>query len=217
MSSYIAFYDLDHTLISSSSGTLIVRDLYKRDMLSIVSLINGMFLSFSYRLGIINTQALITKWAYRLKGMEASTLERYSEIFFEETVKHYIYPQALESMYMHKAKGATIVLLSASLDFICKPVMKHLHFDDVLCTELEVNNGHYTGLLKGNYCYGKEKLNRALEYCTLHNCDITSAYYYADSVADIPVLEAVGFPQCVNPKPALLRLARSKGWTVHEW
>lgn len=217
MSSYIAFYDLDHTLISSSSGTLIVRDLYKRDMISIVSLINGMFLSFLYRLGIIDTQALVTKWAYRLKGMEAATLEHYSETFFEETVKHYIYPQALESMYMHKAKGATIVLLSASLDFICKPVMKNLHFDDVLCTELEVNNGHYTGVLKGNYCYGKEKLKRALEYCTLHNCEITTAYYYADSVADIPVLEAVGFPQCVNPKPALLRLARSKGWTVHKW
>ncbi|MCX8122558.1 MAG: HAD-IB family hydrolase [Spirochaetes bacterium] len=217
MSTYVAFFDLDHTIIASSSGTLIVKDLYKRNFISLFSLINGTFLSLFYKLGIISTQSLIHKWVHRLKGIESSALERYSEIFFEETIKHYIYPQALESMYMHKVNGASIVLLSASLDFICKPLKKYLHFDDVLCTELEVNNGYYTGLLKGNYCYGKEKLNRALAYCTSHSFDIKSAYYYADSVADIPMLEAVGFPQCVNPQPALLRLARSKGWTVHNW
>ncbi|MEW6525627.1 MAG: HAD family hydrolase [Spirochaetota bacterium] len=217
MSDYIAFYDLDHTILASSSGTLIVRDLYKRGMIPLLSLINGIILSLFYKSGIINTQSLITNWVRRLKGMEAKTIEQYSEIFFEETVKHYIYPQALESMYMHKAKGASIVLLSASLDFICKPVMKHLHFDDVLCTELEVNNGYYTGSIKGNYCYGIEKLNRAIQFCTNHSVDIKSTYYYADSIADIPVLEAVGFPQCVNPQPALLKLARLKGWPVHRW
>ncbi len=217
MSNYIAFYDLDHTIIASSSGTLIVKDLYKRGMLPLSSLINGTLLSFLYRLGIINTQSLIAKWVKRLQGMEAKTIEHYSELFFEETVKHYIHPQAIESIYMHKTKGASIVLLSASLDFICKPVMKYLHFDDVLCTELEVNNGYYTGAIKGNYCYGKEKLNRAIQFCISRNVDITSAYYYADAVADIPVLEAVGFPQCVNPQPALLKRARLEGWPVHRW
>lgn len=217
MNSYVAFYDLDHTIIASSSGTLIVRDLYKRGMVSLLSLINGMFLSLFYKSGIINTQSLVTNWVKRLKGMDSKTIEQYSSIFFEETVKQYIYPQALESLYMHKAKGASVVLLSASLDFICKPIMEHLHFDDVLCTELEVSNGYYTGSIKGNYCYGIEKRNRAIQFCTSHNVDIESSYYYADSVADIPVLEVVGFPQCVNPQPALLKLARQKGWTVHRW
>ncbi|MEJ5361955.1 MAG: HAD family hydrolase [Spirochaetota bacterium] len=217
MSQYTAFYDLDHTILASSSGTLIVRDLYKRGMVSLLHLIYGMILSLFYKSGIINTQSLITNWVRRLKGIEAKIIEQYSEIFFEETLKHYIYPQALESMYMHKAKGASIVLLSASLDFICKPIVKHLHFDDVLCTELEVKNGYYTGSIKGNYCYGIEKLNRAIQFCTDHNIDIKSAYYYADSVADIPVLEAVGFPQCVNPHSALRKLAHIKGWPVHRW
>lgn len=217
MSNYIAFYDLDHTILSSSSGTLIVRGLYKRGTISLLSLVHGMLLSLFYKSGIIKTESLITSWVRQLKGMESKTIEYYSELFFEETVKHYIYPQALESIYMHKTKGALIVLLSASLDFICKPIMKHLHFDDVLCTELEVSNGYYTGFIKGNYCYGIEKHNKATEFCTSHNIDIKSAYYYADSVADIPVLQAVGFPQCVNPQPALLKLATLKGWPVHRW
>jgi len=217
MSNYVAFYDLDHTILASSSGTLIVRDLYKRGMVSFLSLINGMLLSLFYKSGIINTESLVTTWVRRLRGMESKTIEHYSELFFEETVKRYIYPQALESMYMHKAKGASIVLLSASLDFICKPITKYLHFDDVLCTELEVSNGYYTGFIKGNYCYGIEKRNRAIQFCSSHNVDLKSAYYYADSVADIPVLEAVGFPQCVNPQPALLKLATVKGWPVHRW
>ncbi len=217
MNDYTAFYDLDHTILASSSGTLIVRDLYKRGMISLLPLINGMLLSLLYKSGIINTQSLITNWVRRLKGIEAKTMEQFSEIFFEETVKHYIYPQALESMYMHKAKGASIVLLSASLDFICKPIVKHLHLDDLLCTEMEVNNGYYTGSIKGKYCCGIEKLNRAIQFCTAHNIDIKSAYYYADSVADIPVLEAVGFPQCVNPDSALRKIAHIKGWPVHRW
>lgn len=217
MSEYIVFYDLDHTLIAASSGQLIVKDLYQRHMLSLLTLGKGMVLSTLYRMGFISTESLIQKWVAKLAGMQCSLLERYSETFFDQTVKKYIYPQALESLYIHKAQGAYLVLLSASLDFICKPVMKYLHFDAMLCTQLEVNNDHYTGSIKGSYCYGKEKLNRALQLCHNHNFNIHDAYYYADSLADIPVLEAVGHPHCVNPDQKLLRIAQSQGWTIHRW
>ncbi len=217
MHRYVVFYDLDHTIIAKSSGTLIVKDLYQRGILPFSSLIKGMLLSTCYRIGIINTESLIKKWVYKLKGMDASTIEHYSEIFFEQTVKNYIYPQALESIQNHLAQGAVIVLLSASLDFICNPVQRYLQFHHVLCTQLQVVDGKYNGLIKEAYCYGKAKLEKALTFCKKHNFEMTSAHYYADSFADIPVLEAVGHPHCVNPHPALLRVARANGWTVHKW
>ncbi len=39
---------------------------------------------------------------------------------------------------------------------------------------------------------------------------------YSDSINDLPLLESVGNPHAVNPDLALRRIARARGWPIHE-
>ncbi len=47
--SYIAFFDLDDTLIRANSGKLLVRGAYEKGMMSLPDLIKALWLSFLYK------------------------------------------------------------------------------------------------------------------------------------------------------------------------
>jgi phosphoserine phosphatase len=46
---------------------------------------------------------------------------------------------------------------------------------------------------------------------------VSRSYLYSDSVADTPLLEEVGHPVVVNPKPVFRAEALRRGWEVVEW
>ncbi len=78
------------------------------------------------------------------------------------------------------------------------------------CTELEVCDGHITG--NALPCFGLGKLSAAEHLAHQRETDLARAYFYSDSSDDLPLLEAVGRPVVVNPRLAMARLARSRGW-----
>jgi phosphoserine phosphatase len=52
------------------------------------------------------------------------------------------------------------------------------------------------------------------KYLKENKLSIKDAYYYGDSVDDLPVLEVVGNPVCVYPKAKLRNIARRNGWRI---
>jgi phosphoserine phosphatase len=44
-----------------------------------------------------------------------------------------------------------------------------------------------------------------------------NAFYYADSIADLPVFESVGFPVCVTPEKKLEKIALKRRWKINIW
>src|SRR5919202_271186 len=61
------------------------------------------------------------------------------------------------------------------------------------------------------------KRERVKEVTARHGIDLSRSYLYSDSVADTPLLEEVGHPVVVNPKPAFRSEALRRGWEVAEW
>jgi phosphoserine phosphatase len=49
------------------------------------------------------------------------------------------------------------------------------------------------------------------------NVDLSRSYAYADSISDLPMLEAVGIPVVVNPDGRLEKAAKSRGWQIKRW
>jgi len=92
-----------------------------------------------------------------------------------------------------------------------------LEIDEALCTELELNGEKYTGRLKGRYCWGKEKLYRASEWCKQNGFSLEDAWYYGDAIEDRHILAAVGHPNCVCPDRKLEKLALEKNWKILMW
>jgi phosphoserine phosphatase len=66
-------------------------------------------------------------------------------------------------------------------------------------------------------CFGPEKAVRLKEYCKINNSSPSDAWYYGDSISDLPALLSVGHPVCVNPDYKLKKSAIKRDWKIVNW
>jgi HAD superfamily hydrolase (TIGR01490 family) len=126
-----------------------------------------------------------------------------------------IYPDALECLREHKRMGHRVVLLSGALDFLLDP-FKDLA-DDVLSASLAEEDGVYTGELSGAPVAGEARARMLASFARKRGVDLGRSYAYADSISDLPMLEAVGNPVAVNPDRRLAAAAKDRGWQLRHW
>lgn len=211
---YIAFFDLDRTIISLNSGKILTKTAHKKGLMSNSELMRGIWLSFLYRYELRDTVKIIDSMVSWLKGVKETDLDDLALEVFNANILNSIRPVIREEIIYHKNEEATVVILSSALHTICKPVADYLRMDDIICSNLGINNGIFTGFPSGSFCFGKEKVNRLLEYCKFMNINPLDSWYYGDSIDDLPVLETVGNPVCVYPDRKLLKVSRERGWKV---
>jgi HAD superfamily hydrolase (TIGR01490 family) len=215
--SYIAFFDLDRTIIKAVSGNELAKGARKRGLMKVPDLVQALYLSLVYKIGIKDPLKIVYKMTEWVKGMPEETLEKLCQDVYNEVLLPSLHREAGPEIKMHKEKGAKVVILSSSLAPICKGIAASLDIDDIICSKLETIDGVLTGRPSGKLCFGDEKLTRLRKYCELNNSTTESAWYYADAITDLPVLSIVGVPVCINPEKKLLRVARRKGWKVYNW
>jgi HAD superfamily hydrolase (TIGR01490 family) len=211
---YIAFFDLDRTIISENSGKILIQHAYRKGLISKRYVLWGFYLSLLYRFKLKDPVIIIqtiTKW---LRGTEEAALNELAEEIFNSYLKKSIHPEIQERIGFHKKDGAAVVILSSSVYPICKSVADYLSIDDIICTHLETESGVFTGLPHGEFCFNEEKVVRLSEYCEVNNTSLESTWYYGDSAADLPALRIVGNPVCVNPDKKLRREAILNGWKI---
>jgi alcohol-forming fatty acyl-CoA reductase len=148
-------------------------------------------------------------------GWEPSRARHLGQESFSGFTLDRIFPDALQQLRDHKAAGHRVVLLSGALDFLLEP-MKDL-VDDVLCATLAQENGAYTGELTGAPVAGDARARMLASFARRRGLDLSRSYAYADSISDLPMLEAVGNPVAVNPDRRLGAAAKDRGWRVEHW
>ncbi len=211
---YIAYYDLDHTILKGNSATHLVGEARKRGVMNPRQYRQAVYLSILYKLGIGDPSGMITRMLSWLRGLHPELVSELCRNVFTEQLVHTIRPEILTSMQYHREKGGAVVLLSSATLPVCKPVSTHLKLDDLICTQLQSENGVLTGKTSGKLVYGKEKKHRLLLHCREHGFDPGEAYYYGDSHTDTDVMMAVGFPVAVSPDRKLLRIAITHKWPI---
>jgi phosphoserine phosphatase len=107
------------------------------------------------------------------------------------------------------------VILSGALDFVLEPLADLA--DDVLCASLKQEDGVYTGEISGPPVAGDARARMLATFARKQGIDLSKSYAYADSISDLPMLEAVGRPVAVNPDLRLAAAAKGKGWEVRRW
>jgi len=216
VASYAAFFDLDHTIINTSSGRVMFRGSIERGLLRKRHARAALAFAILYRLGLMSADAAVQRWLSWYAGMPANRIDLFADEWTDE-IKRFIREDARREIERHRKDGGLTVILSASPSFICERIRGHLGMDDILCTEFETEGGVLTGRMRGAYCYGPEKLSRARAYCESRGLSLDGAWYSADSRSDIHVLEAVGNPVCVSPDAKLARIAKQRGWRIVLW
>lgn len=215
--STVAFFDLDYTLLDTSSGLIYLKEIIKqrRAPLWYVGQIG-----FRYQLKLLDfgqTHARLITYVGRHGRTEAAK-------FFESRVTGQILSRLTAAgkakIEWHKNQGHRVVIISASIEEIVKPVAEHLGLgQDYLCTRLAVENDHYTGELDGPLCYGPGKVYWARKWAAKNKLEFPEAagYVYTDSASDLPLLETAAHPIAVNPSRKLAKIAAARGWPIERF
>lgn len=214
-----AFFDLDRTLIASSSslalaGTFRRRGLIGRRQLAKAAVAQLIFVRFGAghsRVGQTADSAMSV-----LRGLPVTLMREIAAEAWEPVLKPLVYAEALELAEQHHARGERVYIASAALQEVVEEISSRLGFDGAIASRAAVGDGVYSGTLERRM-YGAEKADAVREVASSENLDLASSTAYSDSHSDVPFLEAVGHPVAVNPDRELQRLAASHGWPVRRF
>jgi HAD superfamily hydrolase (TIGR01490 family) len=215
--SYVAFFDLDRTVLSINSGSVLVREAHRSGLMSTSGLINAIYLSLLYKFHLRDTDRIISSMGKWMKGVRVDQVEALVKEVANKYLINAIRPEISSEISFHREKNAELILLSSVISEIGKPISAYLGFDYIICTKMQQEAGVFTGLPETKFCFEDEKRFRLLEYCKLRNYRLSDVYYYGDSISDLPALEVVGHPVCVTPDKKLGKIAGERGWEICDW
>ena len=212
-----AFFDLDKTVIARSSTLAFGRPLMKEGMLSKTLIVKAVYAQLMYHL-IGADEAKMEKMRVALleltKGWEKEKITALVRETITDIINPVIYSEALQLIAEHRAAGRRVYIVSSSGEELVRPLAEHLGVPHFIATRAKVDaEGRYTGELDF-YCYGDNKAVAIREHALRYGIDLEQSYAYSDSATDVPMLEAVGNPNAVNPDKDLRAIAEERGWPV---
>ncbi|MEQ8279255.1 MAG: HAD family phosphatase [Deltaproteobacteria bacterium] len=214
----IAFFDFDKTLIRKNSGGLWLVDELRRGAIGWFDFARAGVWLARYSVGFVDLEAGLRLAIRSLEGTREDDLRQRVEDFYAARVKHLYRPGGTAALQRHRENGDRIVLLTSASNYLSQIVQRELALDGFLANRFSVGaDGVFTGEPDGELCYGPGKLWHANAYAEEHGVALADCAFYTDSMADLPVLEAVGVPVAVNPDPRLRRHALGRGWSVEDW
>ena len=212
-----AFFDYDNTLISGFSATSFFREQITSGAMSPKDFSEQLTAATQYSMGRIGFSGFMSETMKSMRGQAEYKFIEFSERVFKNHVAGAIYPEAREILAAHNDKGHTIAIVSSATRYQIEPAARELDIDYVLCTELEVENGVFTGDVVTPTCYGEGKLTAAEDFSDEMETKLDKSFFYTDSHEDLPLLEAVGRPRVLNPNSKLARIARAASWPVYRF
>ena len=213
----VVLFDLDRTLVSGDTASLWMRYEFERGGIARSRLMQVAWWKLQYTFGAVDAQHVATSALRWFAGREVSDLKRTCVESFKQSVRPRISQEARATVKQWQERGAMMVIVTAASRFVATHVADDLEIPDLLCTELEVEDGKLTGNTTGGLCYGEGKVARAKSFLESRGKALEDAAVYTDSITDLPLLDACGTPVCINPDPRLRRLAKKRGWSIERW
>lgn len=193
-----------------------IRYLRDRGEISARELLRLLSVLLRYRVGLLDIPTLTRQLVAGMAGQREADRIAFSQRWFEEQLVNYVAARGREFLEQHRRAGHRLALITASPSYTADPLAAYLQIcpEDVLATRFEVREGHFTGRVVEPMCFREGKLYWAQRYAAAHGIDLSASYFYTDSIDDLPLLEAVGYPVAVNPDKALRQLALRRGWPI---
>ncbi|MBF0136978.1 MAG: HAD-IB family hydrolase [Magnetococcus sp. DMHC-1] len=213
----LALFDLDNTLLGGDSDYLWGRFLVERGLVEEAGFeaTNQKFYR-DYAQGVLDMDAYLKFQLEFLTRHSRADLERWHTEYMERLIRPIILPLGLARIQRHQQAGDTVVIITATNQFVTAPIAAALGVEHLLATELEIRDGFFTGRPEGIPCFQQGKVLRIREWLTEypHPQALATAWFYSDSRNDLPLLEAVAHPVAVDPDPVLRAHAQARGWEI---
>ena len=210
-----AFFDLDKTLMSGSSGMQFARVAARQGIVTRRQLARWGRDHLRYRLrGATDEEtADVLKVARELiTGVPERVIARMGPEVMAAILPR-IYPQMLDEVHMHQDAGRPTFIVSAAGNDMVSSLAQVLQMEGGIGTRYELDaDGRFTGRLDGPFVYGPGKVEAMERFAAEHDIDLSESFAYSDSASDLPMLRAVGNAVVVNPDAELARIAAEEGW-----
>ena len=217
----LAVFDLDGTLLDGQSGTLVLRYLLRRRLISGKAGSKAAWWGVRYKLHLPFRQSEVREIIFEeLRALPFERIEQIMRDFHDEVmVPLYRVDGRAELRRRHEA-GEFTVIVSATFDVIAQAACAYLGADAALATHMERDaQGRYTGRVLGEVTAGPEKVRRVREFADgrfgANGWHVVRAY--GDHYTDLPLLEMAESCFAVDPGPTLRREAERRGWPQLEW
>ena len=151
----------------------------------------------------------------RQRGPEAAATAHAQ--FMREVIAPALRPEALALLRKHQQAGDTVLIVTATNEFVTRPIAQALGVGELLAMPLARDaSGWYTGEIEGTPTMREGKVRRMEQWLAERQLawgDVESTFY-SDSMNDVPLLEKVDHPVATNPDPRLRALAQERGWRI---
>jgi HAD superfamily hydrolase (TIGR01490 family) len=215
----LALFDLDGTLIPKDSdhafGEFIIT-LGWADAQEFRRRNDGFYAD--YVAGRLDIDAYVDFATGPWRDKPQADLDKAMSRFLDIVVRPMLAKSALEMVRRHQAAGDLVAIVTATNDFVTRPIAGMFGVEHLIATDLARDAaGRVTGRIHGTPSFreGKvERVERWLEARGQRRGDFGRTTFYSDSTNDLPLLEWVGEPVATNPGSALERIAHERGWPV---
>ena len=215
----LALFDLDHTLIpfdsdyswgefTSQLGWNDAADFKRR---------NDAFYA-DYKAGTLDIHAYCRFATATVCRMGPEQSHAAHAQYMQQVVLPGIRPQARKLVQDHQAAGDTVVIITATNEFVTRPIAKAFGVDQLLAIDLEVDaaTGWYSGEIRGVPSFREGKVRRLEAWMQGRGLgwDTVHTTFYSDSINDLPLLEKANVPIATNPDERLRAVASQRQWRI---
>ncbi len=216
----IALFDLDHTLLpidSDFTWTTFTNAMGWTDAEQ-SRLANEEFFQ-QYRAGTLDMAAYVRFATRAMRPFDPQQLHAAQERYGREYIAPHIRQNALDLLAQHRAAGDTMVLTTATICYIARPIGQQLGFadDNIITTQLHYSSdGRITGDTVGQFNLREGKVHNFERWLQARGWGWGDIHltFYSDSINDLPLLEKANVAIATNPDNTLRPLAAERGWHI---
>ena len=216
----LALFDLDHTLLpidSDHTWGVFTTELGWNDP-AVFNQRNDEFYAH-YQAGTLDIHDYVRFATQAARERGAAEAARAHDRYMDEVIRPRITPEALALVRSHQHAGDTVMIVTATNEFVTRPIAKAFGVDELIAVELVRDaQGWFTNEISGVPTLREGKVQRLQQWLIREGLDWADVdtTFYSDSRNDLPLLERVNHPVATNPDDTLRAVALEKGWPILE-
>ncbi|MBG9387809.1 HAD family hydrolase [Caenimonas aquaedulcis] len=214
----LALFDLDHTLLpidSDYSWGVFSQDIGWTDPV-VFKRRNDEFFEH-YKAGTLDIHDYVRFAVQAVRERGPQEAEKAHRLFMETVIRPALREPALELVQRHREQGDQLVIVTATNEFVTRPIAKAFGVDELIAVELERDAGGWiTGEIAGIPSAREGKVQRVAQWLAARGLDWdgVESTFYTDSINDLALMEQVDHPVATNPDARLRAVAQARGWRI---